>query len=74
MIMSIKRYGTLSLLAGIEPMSGEVIGLVRKSHTSANFIDFLKKVDEKYDKDLKISIILDNHSVHRSNGISCGES
>lgn len=61
-----KRYGTLSLLAGIDLMSGEVIGLVRKSHTSADFIDFLKNVDEKYDKDLKISIILDNHSVHRS--------
>ena len=60
-----KRYGTLSLLAGIDLMSGEVIGLVRKSHTSVDFIDFLKKVDEKYDKDLKISIILDNHSVHR---------
>ena len=38
-----KRYGTLSLLAGIDLMSGEVIGLVRKSHTSADFIDFLKK-------------------------------
>ena len=60
-----KRYGTLSLLAGIDLMSGEVIGLVRKSHTSADFIDFLKTVDDKYDKDLKISIILDNHSVHR---------
>lgn len=60
-----KRYGTLSLLAGIDLMNGEVIGLVRKSHTSADFIDFLKKVDDKYDKDLKISIILDNHSVHR---------
>ena len=61
-----KRYGTLSLLAGIDLMSGEVIGLVRKSHTSADFIDFLKNVDEKYDKDLKISIILDNHSIHIS--------
>lgn len=61
-----KRYGTVSLLAGIDLMTGEVIGLVRDSHKSADFIDFLKMADAKYKKGLKIHIILDNHSVHRS--------
>ena len=31
-----------------------------------DFIDFLKELDSKYDEQLKINIILDNHSVHRS--------
>jgi hypothetical protein len=38
------RHGTLSLLAGIDLLSGEVLGLVRKRHRSAEFIEFLKLV------------------------------
>ena len=56
----------MSLLAGIDLLTGEVTGLVRDSHKSSDFIDFLKTVDDRYGKDLKICIILDNHSVHRS--------
>ncbi len=61
-----KRYGTLSVLAGIDLFTGEVIGIVREQHKSKEFIEFLKKVDEKYNKDLTINIVLDNHSIHRS--------
>lgn len=61
-----KRHGTVSLLAGIDLLTGEVTGLVRDSHKSSDFIDFLKTVDDRYGKDLKICIIPDNHSVHRS--------
>ena len=42
------RHGTLSLLAGIDLLSGEVLGLVRKRHRSAEFIEFLKLVDAHY--------------------------
>lgn len=61
-----RRLGTVSVLAGIDLLTGEVIGLVRDQHKSAEFIEFLKKVDEHYTEDLTIYIILDNHSVHRS--------
>lgn len=61
-----RRLGTVSLLAGIDLLNGEVIGLVRDSHTSEDFIDFLTELDNKYDSSLRINIILDNHSVHRS--------
>ena len=61
-----RRLGTVSLLAGIDLLTGEVSGLVRDSHTSADFIDFLRLLDGKYAGELKISVILDNHSVHRS--------
>ena len=61
-----KRHGTVSLLAGMDLMTGEIIPLVRDSHKSSDFIDFLKVLDEKYDDDLKIRVILDNHSAHTS--------
>ena len=61
-----RRYGTVSLLAGIDLLNGQVTGLVRETHTSEDFIDFLKEIDKKYDQGLKIHIILDNHSVHTS--------
>ena len=61
-----KRHGTVSLLAGMDLYTGEIIPLVRSSHKSSDFIDFLKILDEKYDSELKIRIILDNHSAHTS--------
>lgn len=61
-----KRYGTVSLLAGMDLISGEIIPLVRETHKSADFVDFLMILDEKYEKDRKIKIVLDNHSAHTS--------
>jgi len=61
-----KRLGTVSLLAGMDLMTGEIIPLVRDTHKSADFVDFLKILDEKYSKDKKIKIVLDNHSAHTS--------
>ena len=61
-----KRLGTLSLLAGIDLLTGEAIPLVRESHKSSDFIEFLKILDLKYPKKEKIRLILDNHSSHIS--------
>ncbi len=61
-----KRLGTVSLLAGMDLNTGEIIPLVSDTHKSADFIRFLKILDEKYNKDLKIRIVLDNHSAHTS--------
>lgn len=61
-----KRLGTLSLLAGIDLLTGEAIPLVSETHKSSDFIQFLKMLDKKYPKGDKIRIILDNHSAHKS--------
>ena len=61
-----RRLGTLSLLAGIDLLSGQAIALVRETHKSSDFIDFLKLCDAKYPQEEKIRLILDNHSVHTS--------
>jgi transposase len=60
------RHGTLSLLAGIDLLSGEVLGLVRERHRSAEFIEFLRLTDAHYPQQARIRIVLDNHSAHIS--------
>lgn len=61
-----KRLGTLSLLAAIDLQTGEAIPLVRDKHSSKEYIEFLKLIDEKYPKGDKIRIVLDNLKVHTS--------
>ena len=60
------RHGTLSLLAGIDLITGEAIPLVRETHKSSDFIEFLRILDSKYPKGDKIRLILDNHTAHTS--------
>ncbi|MCI8969714.1 MAG: IS630 family transposase [Lachnospiraceae bacterium] len=60
------RLGTLSLLAGIDLLTGNVIPLVSQTHKSCDFIEFLKILDAKYPESDTIRLILDNHSAHTS--------
>jgi transposase len=61
-----KRHGTLSLLAGIDLLTGKVHALVRDRHRSREFIEFLKLLDTAYPARTAIKLILDNHSAHIS--------
>ena len=57
-----KRHGTLTLMAGIDLLTGHVHALVKERHRSREFIEFLKLLDAAYPTDTAIEIILDNHS------------
>jgi transposase len=61
-----KRHGTLSLLAGIDLLTGKVHALVKDRHRSREFIEFLKLLDAAYPASTAIKLILDNHSAHIS--------
>jgi transposase len=61
-----KRHGTLSLLAGIDLVTGKVHGLVKERHRSREFIEFLKLLNAAYPASTAIKLILDNHSAHIS--------
>jgi transposase len=61
-----KRLGTLSLLAGIDLLTGQVHACVEDRHRSREFVGFLKKLDAAYPCDTAIKVILDNHSAHVS--------
>jgi hypothetical protein len=56
-----KRHGTLSLLVGIDLLTGKVHALVRDRHRSCEFIELLKLLDAAYPKGTAIKLILDNH-------------
>jgi transposase len=61
-----KRHGTVSLLAGIDLLTGKVHALVKDKHRSREFIEFLKLLDAAYPAQTAIKLILDNHSAHVS--------
>jgi transposase len=61
-----QRHGTLSLLAGIDLLTGQVHASVEDRHRSREFIGFLKRLDAAYSADTAIKLILDNHSAHVS--------
>jgi transposase len=61
-----KRHGTLSLLAGIDLLTGKVHARVEERHRSREFVAFLKLLDTSYPADTAIKLILDNHSAHVS--------
>lgn len=61
-----KRHGTLSVLAGIDLLTGKVHALVKDRHRSRELIEFLKLLDAAYPANTAIKLILDNHSAHIS--------
>lgn len=61
-----KRMGTLSLLAGMDLLTGETVPVVSETHKSSDFINLLKKLDKKYPEGDVIRIICNNHSAHKS--------
>ncbi len=61
-----KRLGTLSLLAGMDLLTGEIIPLVSDTHKSSDFIEWLAKLDAKYPEQDTLRLVLDNHSAHTS--------
>ena len=60
------RHGTLSLLAGIDLVTGAVHASVEERHRSREFVVFLQKLDAAYPPSTAIKLILDNHSAHIS--------
>ena len=61
-----KRLGTVTLLAGMNLLSGEIAGLVRDRHRSKEFVEFLETLNKRYADVRQIRVVLDNHSAHIS--------
>lgn len=61
-----ERNGTCDLFAALNMATGSVITDIRKTHTSADFIAFLNKVNRNVPTDLDVHVILDNLSTHKT--------
>ena len=53
-------------MAGLDLQEGRITEIVSDTHTSADFITFLKKLDAGYAPHQKIRLVLDKHSAHIS--------
>ncbi len=60
------RFGTWSILAGLDLHDGHVTARVEARHRSVEFIALLKDLDAHYPAESTIRLILDNHSSHIS--------
>jgi len=60
------RHGTVTLMAAIDLLTGHVHGHVVDRHRSLEFVGFLKSLDQHYPAEMKIRVVLDNHSAHIS--------
>ncbi len=60
------RYGTWSILAGLDLQNGHITARVEARHRSVEFIALLKDLDAHYAPGCTIRLILDNHSAHIS--------
>ena len=61
-----QRLGTVSLLAGIHLHSGAVTEIVKSTHKSRDFIEFLTQLDGAYRAAQTLRRIVDHHSAHVS--------
>ena len=61
-----RRHGTLTLMAGLDLMTGHVHRAVVERHRSREFVAFLRQLDRAYPAGARIRLVLDNHSAHVS--------
>lgn len=58
-----KRHGVVDLFAALEVATGKVTHSLSDTHTGADFLSFIKKVESKYRR-RELHVILDNSSTH----------
>jgi transposase len=60
-----KRYGTTTLFAALNTLTGKVLSQCRPRHTNQDWIAFLRLIDRSTPKDKQIHIVADNYSAHK---------
>jgi len=60
------RYGTTSLFAALDLVSGNVIGECHRRHRSIEFRQFLDTIDAAVPADLDVHLVLDNYGTHKT--------
>ena len=60
------RHGTTTLFAALDVASGSVIGKCFQRHRTAEFLSFLKQVEQQIPEELAVHIILDNYGTHKT--------
>ena len=61
-----RRHGTTSLFAALDVKTGKVLGQLHRRHRSAEFLQFLRRIDAEVPEDQDVHLILDNYSTHKA--------
>lgn len=59
-----KRYGTTTLFAALDVLTGKVIGECHPRHRNREFLRFMRTIDREVPKELEVHLILDNYGTH----------
>ena len=59
------RHGITTLFAALDVATGTVIGSIHRRHRTAEFKQFLAKLDKQVPADLDVHLICDNYSTHK---------
>jgi len=59
-----RRYGTTTLFAALDVLTGTVIGQCLPRHRHSEFLKFLATIDREVPAGLQIHLILDNYATH----------
>ena len=60
------RHGTTTLFAALDVAGGRVMGACKARHRASDYIEFLRLVDKKSPKGMKLHLIVDNVSSHKT--------
>jgi len=61
-----KRYGTTTLFAAFNILTGKVIGTCQPRHRGREFVKFLQRLEQEVPPDLEVHLIVDNYGTHKS--------
>jgi len=61
-----RRYGTTTLFAAFNILTGKVIGTCQARHRGREFVKFLQHLEREVSPALDIHLIVDNYSTHKS--------
>lgn len=63
------RHGTTTLFAALDLATGQVIGELHRRHRSAEFLKFLRTIDQNVPVDLDIHLVMDNYGTHKTSTV-----
>ena len=61
-----RRYGTTTLFAAFNILTGKVIGTCQPRHRGREFVKFLHHLEQEVPPDLEVHLIVDNYGTHKS--------
>jgi len=61
-----RRYGTTTLFAAFNILTGKVIGTCQPRHRGREFVKFLHRLEQEVPPDLEVHLIVDNYGTHKS--------